>query len=283
MKYYVTDQGIARAAADGALELLDLPYADLGAWLAAEGGRALVRDVPVARRVSLADVRLRAPVARPGKLIGIAINYHSHVEEMRELMERMGASVPEDPVFFLCPSGAVIGPDEDVVPPEIAPDQLDYEVELAAVIGRGGRCIAEVDALEHVAGYTVCNDVTARDVQVKAMLGHEVSLTHAKGMDGFKPLGPALVTSDQFSDPIDIHLEARVNGELRQDARTTDFIHPLPRVISHISRYMRLDPGDVISTGSPAGIGFFSRTFLRPGDVMELTADGIGTLRNRVA
>ena len=123
---------------------------------------------------------------------------------------------------------------------------------------------------------------TARDIQAKAMTTPEFELGHAKGMDGFKPMGPALVTADEFDTPLDVHLEARVNGEIRQDARTSDFVHPLPRCIAHITRFMRLDPGDVILTGSPAGVGFFRGLFLKPGDVVELSADKIGTLRNPV-
>ncbi len=117
---------------------------------------------------------------------------------------------------------------------------------------------------------------------MKAMTGQEFTLTHAKGLDGFKPLGPALVTADEFDDPIDIHIETRVNGEIRQDARTNDFVHSIPRCISYVSGYMRLDPGDVILTGSPAGVGFFQGVFLKAGDVVEMTADRIGTLRNSI-
>jgi 2-keto-4-pentenoate hydratase/2-oxohepta-3-ene-1,7-dioic acid hydratase in catechol pathway len=166
--------------------------------------------------------------------------------------------------------------------PDFAHDQVDYEVELAVVIGRGGSRIAEADAMRHVVGYTLANDVSARDIQMKAMTGQEFTLTHAKGLDGFKPLGPALVTADEFDDPIDIHIETRVNGEIRQDARTNDFVHSIPRCISYVSGYMRLDPGDVILTGSPAGVGFFQGIFLKAGDVVEMTADRIGTLRNSI-
>jgi len=194
----------------------------------------------------------------------------------------MGGEVPTDPVFFLVPGSAVGGPDQPIVLPDFAHDQVDYEVELAVVIGRGGSRIRESDALGHVVGYTLANDVSARDIQLKAMTGQEFTLTHAKGLDGFKPLGPALVTADEFEDPIDIQIEARVNGELRQDARTNDFVHSIPKCIAYVSRYMRLDPGDVFLTGSPAGVGFFRGVFLKAGDVVELTADRIGTLRNSI-
>jgi 2-keto-4-pentenoate hydratase/2-oxohepta-3-ene-1,7-dioic acid hydratase in catechol pathway len=282
MKIFSTSQGIAREATDGTLELLDLTESDLGAILREDPELRRIRDADVRKRVAPEDVELRAPLARPGKIICIGINYASHVEEMRPVLERMGGEVPANPVFFLVPGSAVGGPNQPIVLPDFAHDQVDYEVELAVVIGRGGSRISESDALGHVVGYTLANDVSARDIQLKAMTGQEFTLTHAKGLDGFKPLGPALVTADEFEDPIDIQIEARVNGELRQDARTNDFVHSIPKCIAYVSRFMRLDPGDVFLTGSPAGVGFFRGVFLKAGDVVELTADRIGTLRNSV-
>ena len=282
MKIFSTNQGIAREATDGTLELLDLAESDLGAILPADPELRQIRDAEVRKRVALEDVELRAPLARPGKIICIGINYASHVEEMRPVLERMGGEVPTNPVFFLVPGSAVGGPNQPIVLPDFAHDQVDYEVELAVVIGRGGSRISEADAMGHVVGYTLANDVSARDIQLKAMTGQEFTLTHAKGLDGFKPLGPALVTADEFEDPIDIQIEARVNGELRQDARTNDFVHSIPKCIAYVSRYMRLDPGDVFLTGSPAGVGFFRGVFLKAGDVVEMTADRIGTLRNSI-
>ena len=282
MKIFSTNQGIAREAADGILEILDLPESELGAILLEDPELRRVRDGDVRKRVALEDVELRAPLARPGKIVCIGINYASHVEEMRPVLERLGGEVPENPVFFLVPGSAVCGPEQPIVLPDFAHDQVDYEVELAVVIGRGGSRIAESEAMDHVVGYTLANDVSARDIQLKAMTGQEFTLTHAKGLDGFKPLGPALVTADEFDDPIDIHIETRVNGEVRQDARTNDFVHSIPRCIAYVSRYMRLDAGDVILTGSPAGVGFFQGVFLKAGDVVEMTADRIGTLRNSI-
>jgi len=282
MKIFCTNQGIAREAADGTLEILDLAESELGTILQEDPDLRRIRDGDVRKRVALEDVSLCAPVARPGKIICIGINYASHVEEMRPVLERMGGEVPKNPVFFLVPGSAVCAPEQPIVLPDFAHDQVDYEVELAVVIGRGGSRIAESDAMSHVAGYTLANDVSARDIQLKAMTGQEFTLTHAKGLDGFKPLGPALVTADEFDDPIDIRIEARVNGEVRQDARTNDFVHSIPRCIAYVSRFMRLDPGDVILTGSPAGVGFFQGLFLKAGDVVEMTADRIGTLRNSI-
>lgn len=282
MKLFTTDRGIAREGADGALEILDLPEPDLGALLDVDPALDRARSAEVRDRVAQGTVTLLAPVLQPRKIVCMGINYASHVEEVREMLERIGAVVPTDPVFFLVPGSAVIGPEQPIVLPEIAPGNVDYEIELAAVIGRGGVRISEADALSHVAGYTLANDVSARDIQAKAMTTQEFELGHAKGIDGFKPMGPALVTADEFAVPLDVHLETRVNGELRQDASTSDFVHSLPRCIAHITQFMRLDPGDVILTGSPAGIGGLRGVFLKPGDVVELTADKIGMLRNPV-
>ncbi len=282
MKFFTTDRGIARESADGRLELLDLPEPDLGARLAVDPTLEGARTAAVRETVARSEVRLRAPVPAPRKVIGIGINYQSHVEETREMLKRLGVEVPTDPVFFLAPGTAVVGPEDPIVLPKVAPDMVDYEIELAAVIGRGGFGIEEADALAHVAGYTLANDVSARDVQRKAMGTPEFELSHAKGMDGFKPMGPALVTADQLPEPLDVHLVTRVNGEIRQDAHTTELVHPVSRCIAHITKFMRLEPGDVILTGSPAGVGVARGVFLKPGDVVELSADAIGTIRSEV-
>ena len=282
MKLFTTNLGIAREAADGTLEVLDLAEPDLGALLSVDPELKQAKSADVLKRVALEDVALLAPVLRPGKVIGIGINYSSHVEETREALARMGVQVPTDPVFFVAPGSAVIGPEAPIVLPEVAPDRVDYEIELAIVIEQSGSSIAEAGALSHIAGYTLANDVSARDIQSQAMTGPQFELGHAKGMDSFKPLGPALLTTDEFELPLDIHLETRVNGEIRQDARTTEFVHSPQSCIAYISRFMRLDAGDVIITGSPSGVGHFQNLFLKPGDVVELTADKIGTLRNPV-
>ena len=283
MKLFTTNLGIARETSDGALEMLDLQEPDLGALLAVDPELKRARSAGVLKTVALKDIKLLAPVLRPGKVIGIGINYSSHVEETREALARMGIQVPTDPIFFVAPGSAVIGPEAPIVLPQIAPDRVDYEIELAVVIGRSGASIPEDQALSHVAGYTLANDVSARDIQSQAMTGPQFELGHAKGMDSFKPMGPALLTADEFELPLDIHLETKVNGEVRQDARTTEFVHSVQSCIAYVSRFMRLDAGDVIITGSPSGVGHFQNLFLKPGDVVELTADKIGTLRNPVA
>ncbi len=282
MKFFTTDRGIAREGADGRLELLDLAAADLGQQLRVDAMLARARQAGARERVAPADLRLLAPIPRPSKVIGIGINYRSHVEETRATLKQIGVKPPAHPVFFVVPGSAVIGPEAPIVLPKVAPTMVDYEVEFAAVIGRSGFGIKEKDAAAHVLGYTLANDVSARDIQRQAMSTPAFELTHAKGMDGFKPMGPSLVTADEFGDPPDVRIEARVNGEIRQDARTTELLHSLPRCIEEITKFMTLAAGDVILTGSPAGVGVYQGQFLKPGDLVEMSADRIGTLRNPV-
>ena len=240
------------------------------------------REAGVRETLAASQLRLLAPVPAPGKVIGIGINYQSHVEETRELLKSRGVEVPDHPVFFLAPATAVVGPNDPIVLPKVAPGMVDYEIELSAVIGRGGFEIDEAGALSHVAGYTLANDVSARDIQGQAMSTPAFELSQAKGIDGFKPMGPALVTADEFPEPLDVHLVTRVNGEIRQDASTTELVHSVSRCIAQITKFMRLEPGDVILTGSPSGVGMVRGVFLKPGDVVELSADKIGTIRSEV-
>ena len=282
MKFFTTDRGIARQTPDGALDILDLAAADLGAQLATDPDLAAASGAVALETVEPSSVRILAPVLRPPKILGIGINYTSHVAEARDMLARTGTEVPDVPIFFLAPGSAVAGPADPIVLPAVAPDAVDYEIELAVVIGRPGKNIDEADAMRHVAGYTIANDVSARDVQRQAMTSPLFELSHAKGMDSFKPLGPALVTPDEFADPLDIGLVTTVNGEIRQNARTLELIHSVASCIARISEFMTLESGDVICTGSPAGIGAPQGKFLRAGDVIEMTIDGIGTLRTDV-
>lgn len=282
MKFFTTDRGIAREAAGGQLEILDLPAADLGEQLQTDPDLAVAGAADVRAKVALEDVTLRAPVVRPNKVIGIGINYSSHVEETREQLAAIGVTPPDFPVFFLTSGTAVVGPHDPIVLPTVAPDMVDYEIELGVVIGRRGLHVAEADAMDIVAGYTLGNDVSARDIQRQAMGTPMYELSHAKGMDGFKPLGPSLVTRDEFPEPLDVGIMTKVNGEVRQDARTTELIHSVARCIEEVTKFMTLDPGDVILTGSPSGVGVALGTFLKPGDVVEMSAEKIGTMRNEV-
>ena len=284
MRLYSTERGIAREDEPGTLSVLDLPERELGELLRGRG-LDVARGAPVTGRVALGDVRVLAPVRRPGKAPIIGLNYRSHAEEVMEVMKLFGREVamPTEPNFHLTPGSSVIGTGDAIVLPAVAPTMVDYEGEIAAVIGRTATRVPVERAWAHVAGLTVANDVSARDIQRRAMGGDvAVSVGQAKSLDTFKPLGPCLVTIDEFEEPLDLSLKTFVNGELRQDARTTEFLHQISELIAYLSNYFTLEPGDVVLTGSPQGVGQFAGTFLAPGDVVEITVERIGTLVNHV-
>jgi 2-keto-4-pentenoate hydratase/2-oxohepta-3-ene-1,7-dioic acid hydratase in catechol pathway len=289
MKLYSTKHGIAREGEAGELALLDIKASDLGELLRSDPTLASLKSAPMRRTLVLADTELMAPVQAPGCIYCIGANYESHVEEMATLnignSEAIQATLKKirtTPMFFTVPATATSAPHADIVLPRFAPDMVDYEIEVAAVIGTGGSNIPVEQALAAVAGLTIANDVSARDLQKEAMTGTTLEFGHAKGLDGFKPMGPCLVSMDEFTDTMDCQIEARVNGEVRQRAKLGNLIHNIPTCVSYISQYHTLRPGDVILTGSPAGVGFFQGKFLRAGDLVEMTATGIGTIRNRV-
>ncbi len=217
-------------------------------------------------------IRLRSPVPRPGKIIAVARNYPAHAAE------RGQAEPPEEPILFIKASSAVIGHGDEIVLPR-ASREVDYEGELAVVIGRTVRNVAESDAFRAVAGYTVANDVSARDFQ-----GVRGQRFLGKSCDTFAPLGPVLVTSEELGDPQDLALRTTVSGEVRQDARTKEMCFPIARIIAFASKLMTLEPGDVLLTGTPSGVGAASDPprWLRDGDVVDVEIDGIGRLRNYV-
>ncbi|MFF7458480.1 fumarylacetoacetate hydrolase family protein [Kitasatospora sp. NPDC008115] len=286
MRLYSTALGIAREDNTGELSLLDLPFADLGALLRGPGTNA-ARTAAVVRRVALDEVRVHAPVPRPGKILIIGLNYRSHAQEALEMFAAMGRPdivLPTEPNFQVVAGSAVVAPGDDIRLPAVAARQVDYEGEVAAVIGRPATAVDTADALGHLAGLTIANDVSARDIQQRAMSGDPTaSIGVSKSFDTFKPLGPCLVTPDEFREPLDLRLRTLVNGEPRQDDRTAGFIHGVAELISFLSHYQTLEPGDVILTGTPRGAGVFSGRHLQPGDVVEVEVEGIGTLRNRVA
>ncbi len=221
---------------------------------------------------SLAGVKLMAPIPRPGKIICLGLNYSDHAEEA-------GLTPPEEPVLFSKPATAVVGHEDPVIYPKVS-SQVDYEVELAVVIGKKGKDIPEEDAYEHVAGYTVFNDVSARDIQFRS-----IQWFRGKSFDTFAPMGPCLTLKDEIPDPHNLKMQMKVNGEVRQDSSTKNMIFKIPYLISFISAGMTLEPGDVIATGTPSGVGIYSKPqpkLLKPGDVMEATIEKIGTLRNKV-
>jgi acylpyruvate hydrolase len=217
-------------------------------------------------------VRLCAPVPRPGKIVGVARNYPSHAAE------RGSGELPQEPVLFLKASSAVIGPDDEIVLPEVS-SQVDFEGELAAVLGATARCVPADEALRCVAGYCVANDVTARDHQ-----GQRAQHFIGKSCDTFAPLGPALVTADEIADPQDLAIRTALSGDVMQSASTKEMLFSTARLVAFASTLMTLEPGDVILTGTPAGVGAARRPprFLRDGDVVEVAIERIGRLRSYV-
>ncbi len=211
--------------------------------------------------LALADVTLLAP-CEPSKIVALGLNYRDHAAEF-------GHPVPDEPLIFLKPSTAVIGPDAAIIYPRMS-RRVDYEAELVVVMGKTAHRVPEDQALEYVLGYTCMNDVTARDLQKK-----DGQFTRAKGFDTFAAMGPWIETA--VGDPDNVTVEAYLNGERRQHGNTNNMVFGVRRLISFISEVMTLLPGDVISTGTPSGIGP-----MRPGDVVEVRVEGIGTLRNRV-
>jgi 2-keto-4-pentenoate hydratase/2-oxohepta-3-ene-1,7-dioic acid hydratase in catechol pathway len=217
-----------------------------------------------------ASVRLRAPVPRPGKILGIALNYRDHAAET-------GRSLPAAPSVFAKASTAVIGPGDGIEIPSIS-QQIDYEGELAVVIGMRVRGVQRSAAAAAIAGYTIMNDVTARDVQARS------GPSLAKSFDTFAPMGPALVTADELADPGCLALRTLVNGEQRQGSNTAELVFDVPALIVYLSAAMTLEPGDLITTGTPAGVGV-RRTppqFLQPGDRVCVEISGLGVLENPV-
>lgn len=209
----------------------------------------------------MADL-LPVPV-RPTKILCVGRNYAEHAAEL-------GHEVPAEPLIFMKPPSSLIGAGEAIVLPTLS-ERVDFEGELAVVIGRRCRHVAEADAMGVIGGYTILNDITARDLQKK-----DGQWARAKGFDTFAPCGPVVVPADQL-DPRDLEIKTIVNGEVRQSGRTSQFIFSIPRVIAYLSRAMTLEEGDVISTGTPSGVGP-----LKPGDTVEVWVEGIGSLINTV-
>jgi 2,4-didehydro-3-deoxy-L-rhamnonate hydrolase len=234
--------------------------ARLAAWVDANGSSA--PEVP-------ADVRLGAPLNRPSKLICIGLNYRDHAAET-------GAAIPAEPVVFFKATTAITGPYDGVVIPK-GSNKTDWEVELAVVIGKKAKHVAMEDALSYVAGYLLHNDYSEREWQLERG-GQWVK---GKSADTYAPLGPWLATSDEIADPNALPLWLTVNGEKLQESSTSNFIFNIQHVISYLSRFMTLLPGDVITTGTPAGVGlgFNPPRYLKPGDVVELGIEGLGTQR----
>ncbi|CAM3359114.1 fumarylacetoacetate hydrolase family protein [Halomonas lysinitropha] len=219
-----------------------------------------------------ADTRLGPCVGRVGKFICIGLNYSDHAAET-------GAQVPPEPVVFNKWTSAICGPNDDVIIPR-GSQKTDWEVELGVVIGKGGRYIEEADAMDHVAGYCVVNDVSEREYQLE----RSGTWDKGKGCDTFGPLGPWLVTPDEIADPHQLAMWLEVDGHRYQDGSTETMVYQVPVLISYLSRFMSLQPGDVISTGTPPGVGMGQKppVYLRPGQRMRLGIEGLGEQHQQV-
>lgn len=226
----------------------------------------------------LANVRLLAPIPRPRKnIFGIGLNYVEHVAESARTLDT-SRELPKQPVIFSKPPTTVIGPGDAIEHNRRLTEQLDWEVELAVIIGRTAKRVSEKDALNHVFGYSVLNDISARD---NRRAGQWI---YSKGQDTYAPFGPVIVTADEITDPHDLDLWLTVNGEIKQRSNTRHMLFKIPTLIADISAGITLEPGDIIASGTPDGVGAGRdpQEWLWPGDVVEAGIDGIGTLRNSI-
>lgn len=237
-------------------------------------GLVRLQDWLKTNQMQLAEIdassRIGAPIARPSKIICVGLNYRKHAEEA-------GMAVPEVPIIFMKATSSLCGPFDEIFIPKNSV-KTDWEVELAVVIGKRAKYVSKETALEYVAGYCVHNDVSERDFQ----LHHGGQWVKGKSADHFAPLGPVLVTADEISDPHNLRLWLKLNGEVLQDSSTSDLVFDIPTLVAHISQYMTLLPGDVISTGTPAGVGMGLKPepkYLVPGDIVELGIAGLGESR----
>ncbi len=242
-----------------------------GGDAALDAVRATVAANP--ERTALAKVKLLAPLERPGKFLAIGMNYRKHAEEAR----RLGMPVPENQFWFNKQTSCIAGPFDGIE--RGVSEQVDYEVELGVVIGKLAKRVAEADAHAHVFGYTVVNDVSARDWQK-----HSPTFTIGKSFDTHGPIGPWIVTADEIADPHALALRCFVNEELRQSSETSELIHNIWQQITYLSTAFTLEPGDLLATGTPEGVGAGRNppVFLKPGDVVRCEVDAIGAIENTV-
>jgi len=218
------------------------------------------------------DERLGCPLARPSKIVCIGLNYVDHARETN-------ATPPTEPVIFMKATTAIVGPFDDIIIPKNS-KKTDWEVELAVVISKKASYVTEADAMDYVGGYVLHNDVSEREFQIE----RGGTWDKGKGCDTFAPIGPFFATKDEIPDPHNLRLWLKVNGEIMQDGNTNNFIFNIPFLIAYTSQFMTLLPGDIISTGTPAGVGLGMKPpfYLKPGDIVELGIDGLGTSRQAV-
>ncbi|MCW5516861.1 fumarylacetoacetate hydrolase family protein [Muriicola sp. Z0-33] len=217
------------------------------------------------------DVRLGPPLVRPSKLVCVGLNYAKHAQES-------GMNIPSEPVLFFKATSAIVGPNDDVVIPK-GSLKTDWEVELAFVIGKRASYVSEQEAMDHVAGYLLHNDYSEREYQLE----REGQWVKGKSCDTFAPLGPFLATKDEIPDPHNLNLWLTLNGEMMQNSNTSDFVFGIPKLVSYISEFMTLLPGDIVSTGTPFGVGLGLNPpkYLKAGDMVELGIEGLGSSKQK--
>ena len=255
-------------AADGTIRDLAGVVADIaGSTLLPEGLERLAAIDPSSLPEVDPETRLGPCVAGTGKFICIGLNFADHAEES-------GMKVPPEPIIFMKATSAICGPNDDILIPR-GSEKTDWEVELGVVIGKPAKYVTEAEALDHVAGYALTNDVSERAFQAE----RAGQWTKGKSCDTFGPIGPWLVTRDEVADPQDLKMWLTVNGETMQDGSTRTMVYGVAHIVSYLSQFMTLQPGDVISTGTPPGVGMGMKPprFLKPGDVVELGIEGLGT------
>ncbi|HEV2673781.1 MAG TPA: fumarylacetoacetate hydrolase family protein [Aliidongia sp.] len=287
----VPDALAAMSGTRDAVPMNTLMVPEANGWLEAGGlgMLAALRDAALGRGVApadMADWRLDVPVTNPGKIIAVGRNYMDHVREGQELWAKRGkvVTIPEFPSAFAKFPSSLTGPDTAILVPQ-GVDDVDYEIELAVVIGTKALNVTEDEALKHVAGYTICNDIGARGIQRKEMEA-QIGITLAKNFPTFAPMGPWLVTADEIPDPQALEIGMKVEGESRQHANTSDMIFSVAYLVSYWSR-VGLDPGDIIITGTPSGVALAraepEKFYLRAGQTVTAWIDGIGELNNTIA
>jgi len=270
---YSTGDGVSRVGQieGGEIQPLGSPGAGMLEYIE-RGGGAEGEPGGADGSVALEEARLHAPIARPEKLVAIGLNYEDHAAET-------GAEIPEKPVVFTKYPNTIIGPGEAIRIPPIT-EQVDYEAELAVVIGRPARNVSEAEAMEYVFGYMNSNDVSARDLQ----FSEGGQWTRSKSIDTFCPTGPFIATRDELPDPQSLYIRAILNGEVMQDGTTSRMIFSVAEIVSFLSSGMTLAPGDIIITGTPPGVGMARdpQVWMKPGDEVSIEIEGLGTLTNPV-
>lgn len=260
--------------ADGRIRDLSAHVSDIDGNALAAGSLARLRTIdPKSLPLAPEGVRLGPPVARPWSFIAVGLNYADHARET-------GQEIPSEPILFNKLGNTVSGPYDDVIYPKGA-DRMDWELEIAFVIGKRARYVEEKDAMDYVAGYAICNDVSERRFQTK----RNGQWMKGKACETFGPLGPWLVTTDEIADPHNLAMELKVNGETRQKGSTSTMIFSIPYLVAYITQFCVLEPGDVVTTGTPPGVGSGMKPpqYLKAGDVMELEIEGLGQQRQTVA